>query len=490
MFSLAFVAHELSRRRGRALLTALGLAVGIALVVAVTALSRGVEDAQDEVFKPLTGVGTDLLVSRPVDLGNGGGGLAAFATLPRKEQKALQEENEDAFVDPSDLGSPGEHFTADSFLPATQLTFPVAVGNALTTLPEVETVGRALTVLLVHAEGDVPEQTRAQRPTFRGGDISISTGTIAGVEAGRRDLGLITPAQITRGRFPAPTPPPQTPGGRFLARNGRRRGPVLAESSAARRGLRPGGTSTLDGKRIRVVGLPRPPVGGQAADVYLDLPVLQRLADREDRVNLLLIRARKASDVGRLARRVERFAPGIVASSSADLARTVDGSIVGAGKLSDRLGLLLAIVALSAAVVVAALLVLARVAKRTRELGSLRALGWTRTRVVALVLGESAADGVLGALIRVALGFGAAALVAELVPPLEASVASNISLGSLLGGGAGPPPRAKIPLHAPVDGSLLALAVGLALGAALLAGAAGAVRAARLRPAEALRRLD
>jgi putative ABC transport system permease protein len=476
VFILGFIGAELARRRGRALVTALGLAVGIALVVAVTALSRGVEDAQHEVFGPLTGVGTDLLVSRPVDLGNGGGGLAAFAMLPRKEQQALQEENQDAFVDPADLGSPGEHFTADSFLPATQLTFPAAVGQALRTLPEVETVGRALTVLLVHAEGEVPEQTRAARPTFRGGDITISTATVAGVEAGRHDLGLITPAQVTRGRFLAP--------------DAKQREAVLAESYAARRSLRPGRTFTLDGKRIRVVGLVRPPVGGQAADVYLDLPVLQRLADRRDRVNLLLIRARKASDVTRLANRVERFAPGIVASSSADLAKTVDGSVVGAGKLSDRLGLLLAIVALSAAVVVAALLVLAGVAKRTRELGSLRALGWTRTRVVAFVLGESAAVGILGAVLGIALGFGAAALVAELVPPLEASVPSKISLGSLLGGGTGPPPRAEIPLHAPVDGSLLALAVALALGAALLAGAAGAVRAARLRPAEALRRLD
>src|SRR5215208_1717112 len=120
MFSLAFVAHELSRRRGRALLTALGLALGIALVVAVTALSRGVENAQDEVFRPLTGIGTDLLVSRPIELG--GGGAAAFASLPPAEQKALREENEDAFVDPADLGKPGEQFSADSFLPATQLT--------------------------------------------------------------------------------------------------------------------------------------------------------------------------------------------------------------------------------------------------------------------------------------------------------------------------------------------------------------------------------
>jgi hypothetical protein len=38
VFILGFIGAELARRRGRALLTALGLAVGIALVVAVTAL--------------------------------------------------------------------------------------------------------------------------------------------------------------------------------------------------------------------------------------------------------------------------------------------------------------------------------------------------------------------------------------------------------------------------------------------------------------------
>src|SRR3954447_2650479 len=178
MFSLSFVAHELARRRGRALLTALGLGLGIALVVAVTALSRGVEDAQDEVFRPLTGIGTDLLVSRPIELGNGGaGGLAAFASLPPSEQKALRQENEDAFVDPADLGKPGEQFSADSFLPATQLTFPGALAGGLKAVDGIEQVGRALTVLLVHAEGEVPSQRGAG---FQGGQISISTATVAG----------------------------------------------------------------------------------------------------------------------------------------------------------------------------------------------------------------------------------------------------------------------------------------------------------------------
>ena len=475
MFSLTFVAHELSRRRGRALLTALGLGLGVALVVAVTALSRGVEDAQDEVFRPLTGIGTDLLVSRPIELGSGGGagGLAAFASLPASEQKALREENEDAFVDPADLGEPGEQFSADSFLPATQLTFPEALAGGLRAVEGIDDVGRALTVLLVHAEGEVP----SQRGTgFQGGQISISTATVAGIEAARRELGLITPAQVTRGRFLRP--------------DAKRREVVLAEGYAARRKIELGGTLELDGKDFEVVGLARPPVGGQAADIYVDLPVLQRVADRDDRVNLLLVRAATAGDVSRMAKEIEGFLPGIQASSSRDLADRVEGSLVGASDLSERLGLLLAVVALVAAVGVAALLILSGVAKRTRELGTLRALGWSRARVVALVVGESAVLGLGGAVLGALLGVGAAALVAELVPPLKASVDSATGFGSFFGSGGAPPPTSEIPLSAPVDLSLRALAVVLSLAAGLRAGGAGAVRAARLRPAEALRRLD
>jgi ABC-type antimicrobial peptide transport system permease subunit len=45
-------------------------------------------------------------------------------------------------------------------------------------------------------------------------------------------------------------------------------------------------------------------------------------------------------------------------------------------------------------------------------------------------------------------------------------------------------------LHAPVDGGLILLAVGLALMGGLVAGSIGGLRAARLRPADALRHID
>ena len=60
MFYLRYIAAELRRRKARTLLTSLGLAVGVGLVVIVGALSQGLDNAQDKVLEPLTGVALDL----------------------------------------------------------------------------------------------------------------------------------------------------------------------------------------------------------------------------------------------------------------------------------------------------------------------------------------------------------------------------------------------------------------------------------------------
>jgi hypothetical protein len=52
MFSLTYMLSELRRRRGRTVLTALGLALGVGLVVTVNALSNGLDRAQDASTPP------------------------------------------------------------------------------------------------------------------------------------------------------------------------------------------------------------------------------------------------------------------------------------------------------------------------------------------------------------------------------------------------------------------------------------------------------
>ena len=71
------------------MLTALGLAVGIALVIAVSALSAGLDKAQATVLKPLTGVGTDISVTRPLRVSTANGG---FNNLTAAERAQLRSE--------------------------------------------------------------------------------------------------------------------------------------------------------------------------------------------------------------------------------------------------------------------------------------------------------------------------------------------------------------------------------------------------------------
>ncbi|HYT29589.1 MAG TPA: ABC transporter permease, partial [Actinomycetota bacterium] len=73
----------------------------------------------------------------------------------------------------------------------------------------------------------------------------------------------------------------------------------------------------------------------------------------------------------------------------------------------------------------------------------------------------------------------------------------NATLGAAGAGGNQPGPLGQalshtvtVPLTAPVSAGLFALAIVLALAGGMLAGTLGGWRAARLRPAEALRRLE
>ena len=81
MFYLTYILAELRRRSGRTILTALGLAIGVGLVVTVNALSHGLNDAQAKVLEPLTGVGTDMSVTRPIRFFTGTGPWATESRL-------------------------------------------------------------------------------------------------------------------------------------------------------------------------------------------------------------------------------------------------------------------------------------------------------------------------------------------------------------------------------------------------------------------------
>ncbi len=76
MFSISYAVNELRRRWSRTVVTALGLAAGVGLVMGIVGVSQGLSEAQTKVLSPLGSVGTDILVTRTV------GATAATSSAP------------------------------------------------------------------------------------------------------------------------------------------------------------------------------------------------------------------------------------------------------------------------------------------------------------------------------------------------------------------------------------------------------------------------
>ncbi len=321
-----------------------------------------------------------------------------------------------------------------------------------------------------------PQRTITQALNPPQTDITTESYSIAGVDLSQPDVGLITPAQVTGGTFFTGAPDAHEA--------------VLAQAYAQRKNLNVGDTIDLNGTTFTVVGLAEPPLGGSAADVYLSLTDLQTLSNRAGRTNVLLVRATNAADVGSLTTAIQDAFPGATVTSAAQLSDQISGSLVDASNLANRLGSVVAVVVLIAAFCIAALLTLSSVAKRVRELGTLKAIGWRQSLVVRQIVGESVVTGILGGLLGAAIGIGAAFLATKIAPTLQATAPASsaggvFGLGQVSAGVTGD----TITLPAPIHFSVLALALGLAILGGLIAGAVGALRAARLRPADALREL-
>jgi putative ABC transport system permease protein len=549
MFYLRYLRSELLRRRVRTTLTVSGLALGVALVITISGLSRGLDRAQKTALNPLAGIGTDLTVTRGVQQDTGG-----FGDVIQSNQSVL--------TDLSKLGKPGAHFVHDFFLPGTQLTFPASQGARVSKLAGVAASAQGLLLIAEHQEGTVPKivaQFKQAAQTFRirrritpltaaeqqslqaclakhgvtfgaapqqqgqggggGGGFSRGGGrrfdrgafqqclparlrtfittfrtpqqtlrqvlnppqtnikttpyTIGGVDQTQPDIGLVTRKQVTSGSY-------FTSGGDQA---------LVATTYAAKENLKVGSALNLNGTVFHVVGLVSPPLGGQTADVYLPLTQLQTLAKQKGAANVVLVRADKSSSVKQVKSEIAQRLQGAQVATAQDVADRVTGSLVDAASLSHNLGIVLEIVVALAAFLLAALLTLSSVGKRVRELGTLKAIGWTQRLVVRQVVGESVAQGVLGAVAGVALGILAAVLVGAFGPTLTAS-SSTGSADNLLGAAAVRTAHETLTLKAPLSVTIILLGLVLALAGGLLAGAAGGLRATRLRPAEALRRVE
>jgi putative ABC transport system permease protein len=503
MFFLSYMFAELRRRRSRTILTALGLAVGVGLVVSVNALSSGLDNAQRRVLEPLTGVGTDMSVTRPIKLTSGGGGV--FGSLSPKQRAKLRSQARAGASFGFKGAKPGQTIDTD-VANSPQISFSTARVRQLAALSGVSAAAGYLTLDVNHISGKVPK-VRFNRsgpstqsgsggsggaPTFGFGgfghsSIKFSSRTVTGIDQRTPGLAPMTPSLIARGHW-------------FSSSGGGRQA-ILSVSYAHTNKLTVGDSVTLFGKTFTVVGLARTPLGGSSSDIYVELHTLQTLAGYSGEVNGVDVRAAGSGDVTAVANEIRKGFTGSSVTTAADLAKRIGGSLTDAKNLSSKLGTALEAVGLVAAALIACLLTLASVSKRVREIGTLKALGWSRWAVVRQISGETLLQGLLGGVLGALAGIAAVAAINAAGWTLKASVANPSSSASSGPGGfpfgfgrlAGQTTSAGsqlVKITTSVDPALLAAAIGLALLVGLIAGGVGGLRAARLSPATALRNIE
>ncbi|MDA5140715.1 ABC transporter permease [Streptomyces sp. AD681] len=491
-----YLRRELRRRRKAALVVASGLALGIALVIVVDSVSSGMGRAQDKVLQSLYGLGTDMTVTKAAEASSG-----STAERPRFR------------FDAQDDGSEEEQSTDRVMVQGFQTLASSTVGKVAGQSGVADAVGGlSLQVVKVSGEfsrGQFQQDTSGggaggtgqgggpgggQSPQGRvqggGADFDVNSYSVYGTDVTEPALGPLTTSTITSGRT-------------FKESETDAEVAVADSAYAKEKKLKTGSTVTVKDTKFEIVGIATADSGDAAANLYVPLKQAQTLGDAKDKVTTIYVKATDSQRIDGVKSAIQKNISGTTVTTSADLADTVSGSLSTASSLATGVGKWLSIVVLAAAFLVAGLLTSSAVSRRVREFGTLKALGWRSGRVTRQVIGEAVVNGLVGGALGIALGLAGAYAVTAVSPTLQAQLGGGTGgaggaggPGGLGGGGMGGPGRqvaAKtldIALTAPVSLTTIALAVGLAVAGGLVAGGFGGWRASRLRPADALRRVE
>ncbi|MEU7300530.1 ABC transporter permease [Streptomyces sp. NPDC007206] len=479
-----YLRRELRRRRKAALVVASGLALGIALVIVVNSVSNGMGKAQDKVLQSLYGLGTDMTVTK-----------AATPTAAGSQQPRFQfgaRDNGDNSTQSSDRVRV-QGFTTLASSTVTKVAGQKGVSSAVG--------GLSLNVFRVSGQftrGQFQQSggaggfqrggaTGAPQGEVKGGgaDFDLNQYTVFGTDVTHTGIGPLTSSKITSGRI-------------FKTTETDAKVAVADSAYAKEKKYKVGSTVTVKGTKFTVIGIATANSGDSAANLYIPLKQAQTLADEKNKITTIYVKATDSQQIDTVKSAIQKNVSGTTVTTSADLAKTVSGSLSTASSLATKVGKWLSIAVLVAAFLVAGLLTSSAVSRRVREFGTLKALGWKSGRVTRQVVGEAMVNGLVGGVLGIALGLAGAYAVTAVSPTLQAQLGGTgggFGGGPGAGGGFGGPGRAaakslQVALTAPVSVTTIVLAVALAVAGGLIAGAFGGWRASRLRPADALRRVE
>ncbi len=549
MFYVRYLVAEIFRRLGKTLIITAGLAVTSAIVILIISASQALSTSQEQVLNPLENVGTDILVSFSAT-SERLGDLDEVTRLEYLDENATK-------TDLSKLGEPGDQFSNDQFLSGSMLTFKSSVTEELDD-SLVANYAQGLIYTVTHQEGVIPKVTAsietggkkyevqgdiepmtqteeealgnakmramadleargispkspeayayilaavndAMPERFKGfkkefttpketitkdvgpisTDVTTSNFTVGGVDTRHRDIGLILPSEIVEGSY---------------FKDGARI--IVNKAYADKNNLSLGDTLSLGGGSYDIAGIVEPKLYTNTADIYLPLKELQKISDKKSRVNVLLIKSTDVNSLGATEDHLEKILPGAVLVSSKDTADKVSGSLVQAAELTSRFVQTVSILIVAASFIIVSLLTVSSINRRTREIGTLKAIGWSNYKVIRQIVSESVFIGFLGAIVGIGLGLLAIYIFNANNISLDAIIDTTNTTKELIGGYKSAQSSSITAIQTSVElkilPSFLVLALGgaVAISGALISAFFAALKVSRLRPQVALRNLD
>jgi putative ABC transport system permease protein len=247
-----------------------------------------------------------------------------------------------------------------------------------------------------------------------------------------------------------------------------------------------GDAMTIGNRSFAIVGLLGIKEGAQvaAANIYLPIRDARRLlGPDQSAVNIVYLRLKDPSLQEKVKAQIGKEFPGMSVTSSDTFLELMGG----VSKISGRFALLTSLVALVGAISLIIKTMLSNLIERTREIGILKAVGWTGRDINKQLMGEalvqSLAGGLLGILIGYAVSYGMGFL------SIPASTPWQVNLMPALAKNTQSAIATSVQLPVCVSVELITAALVISIITGILASLFIARRTSGMKPMEILRKL-
>jgi putative ABC transport system permease protein len=293
--------------------------------------------------------------------------------------------------------------------------------------------------------------------------------TIMGVDLTQPSLGPVKVKDwLKEGRFP------------------NKEGEVVLEKHYAKfQHKKIGDAVEINGRPFSVVGLLEIKEGSQiaSANIYLPLSDAQTLVGGDSMgVNIVYLRLKSPSLLSQVKTSIAGKLNGVSVTSSDSFLELMGG----VSKISDQFSFIVSLIALGGAVFLIVKAMLSNLVERSREIGILKAVGWTERDVQKQLMGEVFLQSLLGGVLGIVMGYFFSYLLGFLSIPVSTPWELNL-LPAFAKDAAAAAQTVRLPVS--ISAGLTAISLALSLAAGSMASYFMGKRTARMKPAEILRQL-